>query len=79
MGSQDTPSRGLCRVGDSGNYVIMIDNGIEHAHLSMLCEVRSFLRYHLSLSKDEVATLFEGWYKQGPLRGNFLVGIGLRA
>ncbi|WVW82463.1 6-phosphogluconate dehydrogenase (decarboxylating) [Kwoniella bestiolae CBS 10118] len=64
--------------GGSGHYVKMIHNGIEHAHLSILCEVRALLHYQLGLSNDEIANLFESWWKSGPLRGNFLVGIGFK-
>jgi hypothetical protein len=30
------------------------------------------------LTNDEIANMFEAWSKSGPLRGNFLVGIGYR-
>ncbi|CAD6588717.1 MAG: hypothetical protein TREMPRED_005142 [Tremellales sp. Tagirdzhanova-0007] len=61
-----------------GPDVKMIHNGIEHAHLSILCEIRSLLHDQLGLSNDEIADIFESWSKSGPLRGNFLVGIGYR-
>ncbi len=49
---------------------------IEHAHLSILCEIRSILHYQIGITNDEIANIFEGWSTSGPLRGNFLVGIG---
>ena len=52
--------------------------GSEHAHLSILCEIRGLLHYQLELSNDDIADLFEGWYKDGPLRGNYLIGIGYK-
>ncbi|OCF41600.1 6-phosphogluconate dehydrogenase (decarboxylating) [Kwoniella heveanensis CBS 569] len=64
--------------GGSGHYVKMIHNGIEHAHLSILCEARSILRYQLEYTNQEISNLFESWWKEGPLRGNFLVGIGFK-
>ena len=64
--------------GGSGNYVKMLHNGIEHAHLSILCEARALLHDQLGMSNDEIAKLFEKWDKSGPLRGNFLVGIGFK-
>lgn len=56
----------------------MLHNGIEHAHLSILCEIRGLLHHQLGLSNDDIADMFEGWYKDGPLRGNFLIGIGYK-
>ncbi|WWC66396.1 6-phosphogluconate dehydrogenase (decarboxylating) [Kwoniella pini CBS 10737] len=64
--------------GGAGHYVKMIHNGIEHAHLSILCEVRGLLHDQLNLSNDEISDLFESWWKDGPLRGNFLIGIGFK-
>ena len=56
----------------------MIHNGIEHAHLSILCEVRALLAYQFGLSNDKISDYFERWYKEGPLRGNYLIGIGYK-
>jgi len=66
--------------GGSGHYVKMIHNGIEHAHLSILCEIRGLLYHQLNMSNDEIADLFEAWWKDDSsmLRGNFLVGIGYK-
>ncbi|WWD17736.1 6-phosphogluconate dehydrogenase (decarboxylating) [Kwoniella shandongensis] len=64
--------------GGAGHYVKMIHNGIEHAHLSILCEIRSLLKHQLGYSNDEISSVFESWWKEGPLRGNFLVGIGYK-
>lgn len=64
--------------GGAGHYVKMIHNGIEHAHLSILCEVRALLAYQFGLSNDKISDYFEKWYKQGPLRGNYLIGIGYK-
>ncbi|KAK8866062.1 6-phosphogluconate dehydrogenase (decarboxylating) [Kwoniella newhampshirensis] len=64
--------------GGAGHYVKMIHNGIEHAHLSILCEIRSLLKHQLGYTNDEISVLFESWWKEGPLRGNFLVGIGYK-
>jgi len=66
----------------------------EHAHLSILCEIRGLLYHQLGMTNDEIADLFEQWYndkvsfpaKMGRsltvqsdmLRGNFLVGIGFK-
>jgi len=64
--------------GGAGHYVKMLHNGIEHAHLSIICEVRALLHYQLGLSNDEIAQMFENWCNKGPLRGNFLIGIGYK-
>lgn len=56
----------------------MIHNGIEHGHLSIIAELRSLLHHQLGFSNDEIADAFEKWHKDGPLRGNFLVGIGYK-
>ncbi|KAK4689560.1 hypothetical protein P7C73_g543, partial [Tremellales sp. Uapishka_1] len=64
--------------GGAGHYVKMIHNGIEHAHLSILCEVRGLLYHQYQVSNDVISDVFEKWYKDGPLRGNFLVGIGYK-
>lgn len=58
--------------------VKMLHNGIEHAHLSVLCETRALLYHQLGMSNDDIADLFQKWYTDGPLRGNFLIGIGYR-
>lgn len=64
--------------GGAGNYVKMLHNGIEHAHLSIISETRALLHHQLGMSNDDIADLFESWYKDGPLRGNFLIGIGYK-
>ena len=51
-------------------------SALEHAHLSILCEIRALLHYQIGMTNDEIANIFESWNKSGPLRGNFLVGIG---
>ena len=56
----------------------MLHNGIEHGHLSVLCEIRGLLHHQLGMSNDDIADLFEQWFKDGMLRGNFLIGIGYR-
>lgn len=56
----------------------MLHNGIEHAHLSIISETRALLHHQLGMSNDDIADLFESWYKEGPLRGNFLIGIGYK-
>ncbi|RXK36509.1 6-phosphogluconate dehydrogenase (decarboxylating) [Tremella mesenterica] len=70
----------VCYVGPggSGHYVKMIHNGIEHAHLSILCEIRAVMAYQFGLSNDEISNYFEKWYRSGPLRGNYLIGIGYK-
>lgn len=40
----------------------MYTDRIEHAHLSILCEVRGLLHHQLGMSNDEIADLFEQWY-----------------
>ena len=35
---------------------------IEHAHLSILCEIRGLLYHQLGMTNDEIADLFEQWY-----------------
>jgi 6-phosphogluconate dehydrogenase len=35
---------------------------IEHAHLSILCEIRGLLHHQLGMSNDDIADLFEQWY-----------------
>lgn len=47
--------------------------------MSVLCEVRGLLAHQLDISNDRIAALFETWHKSGPLRGNYLVGIGSKA
>jgi len=67
---------------------------IEHAHLSILCEIRGLLYHQLGMTNDEIADLFEQWYndkvcsrgrkgcvliiQSDKLRGNFLIGIGFK-
>jgi 6-phosphogluconate dehydrogenase len=34
----------------------------EHAHLSILCEIRGLLYHQLGMTNDEIANLFEQWY-----------------
>lgn len=51
---------------------------LEHAHLSIISETRGLLHHQLGMSNDEIADLFESWFKEGPLRGNFLIGIGYK-
>jgi 6-phosphogluconate dehydrogenase len=41
--------------------VAQIDD-IEHAHLSILCEIRGLLHHQLGMANDEIADLFEQWY-----------------
>jgi 6-phosphogluconate dehydrogenase len=64
--------------GGSGHYVKMIHNGIEHGHLSIICEARALLHSQLGLSNEEIADMFEQWTRKGPLRGSFLLGIGYK-
>lgn len=35
---------------------------VEHAHLSILCEIRGLLYHQLGMTNDEIANLFEQWY-----------------
>lgn len=35
---------------------------IEHAHLSILCEIRALLQHQLGMSNDDIADLFDRWY-----------------
>jgi len=67
---------------------------VEHAHLSILCEIRGLLYHQLGMTNDEIANLFEQWYndkastvdhnqahsdiQSDKLRGNFLIGIGFK-
>ena len=77
-----TPSGDSCveymGPGGAGHYVKMVHNGIEHAQMSILCELRAILHGVLGLSNDQIADMFSGWFEDGPLRGNFLVGIGYK-
>ena len=34
----------------------------EHAHLSILCEIRALLYHQLGMSNDDIADLFDKWY-----------------
>lgn len=34
----------------------------EHAHLSILCEIRGLLYHQLGMTNDEIANLFEQWF-----------------
>lgn len=62
--------------GGSGHYVKMVHNGIEQGMLSILCEVWGIMNWGLGMTYAEIADVFEGWNKDGPLRDCFLVDIG---
>jgi 6-phosphogluconate dehydrogenase len=57
----------------------MVHNGIEQAHLSILCEVRSLLHQQLGFDENAIADIFEKWDANGELKGNYLVSIGAKA
>ncbi|KAK4116127.1 6-phosphogluconate dehydrogenase C-terminal domain-like protein [Canariomyces notabilis] len=63
--------------GGCGHYVKMIHNGIEHGMMTALCEAWAVMDTGLGLSYDEIGSVFEEWNQEdGPMRGNYLVGIG---
>jgi len=63
--------------GGCGHYVKMVHNGIEQGMMGTLCEGWGIMTNGLNMSYQEIATVFESWNRQGPLRGNFLVSIGI--
>lgn len=63
--------------GGSGHYVKMVHNGIEQGLMSILCEAWGIMRNGLGMKYEEIADVFEGWNKGGPLSVNFLDNIGV--
>ncbi|KAI1312820.1 6-phosphogluconate dehydrogenase [Xylaria venustula] len=63
--------------GGSGHYVKMVHNGIEQGMMSVIAEAWLLLTEGLGLSNEEVGNIFKSWNETGPLRGCFLVGIGV--
>ncbi|KAI1365909.1 6-phosphogluconate dehydrogenase [Xylaria arbuscula] len=61
----------------SGHYVKMVHNGIEQGMMSVIAEVWLLLTDGLGLNSKEVGDIFEKWNEKGPLRGCFLVSIGV--
>jgi len=64
--------------GGCGHYVKMVHNGIEQGMMGALCEVWGIMKNGLKMSYEEIGKVFESWNRQGPLRGNFLLSIGIR-
>ena len=62
--------------GGCGHYIKMVHNGIEHGMMTAFCEAWGILNTGLNVSYQEIGELLEGWNQAGPLRDNFLVGIG---
>ncbi len=62
--------------GGSGHYVKMVHNGIEHALMSILCEVWAIMSQNVGMECDEIASIFDSWNKEGELESNFLISIG---
>ncbi|EHY55780.1 hypothetical protein HRR83_009220 [Exophiala dermatitidis] len=63
--------------GGSGHYVKMVHNGIEQGMMSAIAEVWFIMNHCLKMKYEWVADVFESWNKDGPLRDNFLVSIGV--
>ncbi|KAK5464989.1 hypothetical protein LTS15_001552 [Exophiala xenobiotica] len=61
----------------SGHYTKMIHNGIEQGMMSAIAEVWFIMNKRLKMKYEEIADVFESWNKDGPLRDNFLVSIGV--
>ncbi|MCK5698004.1 MAG: decarboxylating NADP(+)-dependent phosphogluconate dehydrogenase [Gammaproteobacteria bacterium] len=57
----------------AGHYVKMVHNGIEYGDMQLICEAYQFLREGLSLSVDEIATIFAQW-NEGKLN-SYLIEI----
>lgn len=47
----------------AGHYVKMVHNGIEYGDMQLICEAYWMLKKALGLSNDEIADIFETWYK----------------
>ncbi|KAL3471538.1 6-phosphogluconate dehydrogenase [Aspergillus californicus] len=69
----------VTRVGPagSGHYVKMVHNGIEGGMLSAVAEAWALLHYGRGLEYEEIADIFDQWNKEGELRNNFLLEIGV--
>jgi 6-phosphogluconate dehydrogenase len=63
--------------GGSGHYTKMVHNGIEQGIMSALCEVWGVMSRGLGMSYAEIADVWEEWNKEGELRDNFLISIGI--
>jgi len=63
--------------GGAGSFVKTVHNGIEQGLLSAICEVHSLLRRTYGLSNRRISDIFEAWNRDGPLRSNFLLGLGV--
>jgi len=47
----------------AGHFVKMIHNGIEYGDMQLICETYDLMKRGLSLSNDEMYTVFEAWNK----------------
>ena len=63
--------------GGCGHYTKTVHNGIEQGILSALCEVWGIMHHGLGMKYEEIADEWEKWNKEGELRENFLVSIGV--
>lgn len=53
--------------GESGHYVKMIHNGIEHGMMSVLCEAWELMDQCLGMDGEHIAAVFEAWCSEGEL------------
>lgn len=70
------PSVAMLGPGGCGHYVKMVHNGIEHGMMTVLCEAWAILHTGLGIAYEEIASVFDKWNADGPLRGCYLVSIG---
>ena len=49
--------------GGAGNYVKMVDNGIEYGDMQLICEAYQMMRDGLGMSADEIHNTFSDWNK----------------
>lgn len=63
--------------GSSGHYAKMVHNGIEQGMMSAIAEAWYILIQGLGLTYSEAREVFRSWDQSGPLRGCFLVAIGI--
>ena len=47
----------------AGHFVKMVHNGIEYGDMQLIAEAYHLMKQTLSLSEDEIGTVFEGWNK----------------
>lgn len=78
ISAKDTKGNNCCTyIGPegSGHYIKMIHNGIEYGEMQIIAEVYHLLRFHVSKSPEEIASIFEEWKHTG--LNSFLLEISI--